>query len=91
MSTKEIEGKVKELRELKRMAAEMAEMIESLQDEIKATMAELGTDILTGTDWKITWKEYKSTRVDTTALKAELPELAERFSKTSFNKTFRLS
>ena len=91
MSTNELDSKVKELRELKRMAAEMAEMIESLQDDIKAEMTAKGTDTLKGADWKVTWKEYQSTRIDTTALKAELPELAARFSKTSFYKTFRLN
>ena len=73
MSISELDMKVKELRELKRMADELAGEIEALQDGIKAHMTEQDTDTLTGTDWKITWKAVTSNRMDTTALKKELP------------------
>ena len=66
MSISELDMKVKELRELKRMADELAGEIEALQDGIKAHMTEQDTDTLTGTDWKITWKAVTSNRMDTT-------------------------
>ena len=50
MSISELDMKVKELRELKRMADELAGEIEALQDGIKAHMTEQDTDTLTGTD-----------------------------------------
>lgn len=55
MSINELDMKVKELRELRRMADELAGEIEALQDGIKAHMTEQNTDTLTGTDWKVTW------------------------------------
>ena len=91
MSISELDMKVKELRELKRMADELAGEIEALQDGIKAHMTEQDTDTLTGTDWKITWKEVTSNRLDSTALKKELPDIAARFMKASTSRRFTLA
>ena len=54
MSTDMMNEKVKELRELKRMAAELADEISSIEDEIKAHMDVNGMDTLLGFDWRIT-------------------------------------
>lgn len=91
MSISELDMKVKELRELKRMADELAGEIEALQDGIKAHMTEQDTDTLTGTDWKITWKAVTSNRMDTTALKKELPDIAARYTKASVSRRFILA
>jgi len=91
MSISELDMKVKELRELKRMADELAGEIEALQDGIKAHMTEQDTDTLTGTDWKITWKAVTSNRMDTTALKKELPDIAARYTKANASRRFTLA
>ena len=91
MSISELDMKVKELRELKRMADELAGEIEALQDGIKAHMTEQDTDTLTGTDWKITWKAVTSNRMDTTALKKELPDIAARYTNASVSRRFTLA
>ena len=91
MSISELDMKVKELRELKRMADELAGEIEALQDGIKAHMTEQDTDTLTGTDWKITWKAVTSNRMDTTALKKELPDIAARYTTASVSRRFTLA
>lgn len=88
MSIDMMNAKVKELRELKRMADELAGEIEAIQDEIKTHMTEQDKDTLTGIDWKITWKAVTSKRLDTTALKKALPDVAERFTKESTSKRF---
>ena len=51
-------------------------------------MTEQDKDTLTGIDWKITWKAVTSKRLDTTALKKALPDVAERFTKESTSKRF---
>ena len=79
MSKETMSAKVKELRELRRMREELTGMIEALQDEIKAIMTAQETETLTGADWKITWKPVTSSRLDSIALKRELPEIASRF------------
>lgn len=91
MSMNEMERKVKELRELRRMAEELAGEIEALQDTIKAEMTARNADTLTGADWKITWKTVTSSRLDTAALKKALPDVAARFSTSSTARRFVLA
>ena len=81
-------NKVKELRELRHMAEELAAEIEAIQDTIKTEMTARDVDTLTGDDWRVTWKEVKSTRLDTTALKKALPEIAAQYTKTTSTRRF---
>ena len=91
MSINELDMKVKELRELRRMAEELQAEIDAAQDAIKAHMDSQGVDTLTGSDWKVTWKPVTSSRMDTAALKKALPEIAERFMKSTTNRRFVLA
>ena len=91
MGTIELNGKIKELRSLRRMADELAGEIEALQDAIKTEMTARNVDTLTGTDWKATWKEVTSNRLDSTALKKELPDIAARYTKASVSRRFTLA
>ena len=88
MSNTEIQSKVNELRELRRMADELAAEIEAAQDAIKAHMTAIDADTLTGIDYKITWKTVTSSRFDSTAFKKAMPELAERFTKSTTSRRF---
>lgn len=90
MSIDIMNSKVKELRELRRMADELAGEIEAIQDEIKQHMTEQNTDTLNGMDWKITWKTVTSKRLDSKALKAAMPDVVEQFTKESVSKRFVL-
>lgn len=91
MSVDMMDQKVKELRELRRMQEELAAEIEAIQDELKAHMDAHGMDTLLGFDWKVTWKSVTSNRLDTTALKKELPDIAARFMKQSTVRRFVLA
>ena len=60
-----------------------------------AAYVELGTGIyaegvetISGTDWKVTYKAVTSSRIDTSALKKALPDVVERFSKTTTARRF---
>ena len=88
MSINEIEAKAKELKELQRMSEELNDEITALQDTIKTTMTERDTDILIAGAFKISWKPIESSRLDTAAIKKELPELAARFTKTTTTRRF---
>ena len=90
MGTIELNGKIKELRSLRRMADEVAGEIEALQDAIKAEMTARSVDELTGDDWKVTWKAVTSNRMDTAALKKELPDIAARYTKASVSRRFTI-
>lgn len=88
MSINEMDSKVKELRELRRMAEELAAEIDSIQDSIKAHMDAQRVDTINGTDWKVTYKAVTSSRLDTAALKKALPDLAQQFTKTTSTRRF---
>ena len=62
MSNTEIQNKVNELRELRRMADELAAEIENIQDAIKAHMTAIDTDTRPGAGYKITWNVVTSSR-----------------------------
>ena len=91
MGTIELDAKVKELRELRRMAEELAAEIDGLTDTIKAEMTARGVDELSGTDWKATFKTVTSARIDTAALKKALPDVAAAFTKQSSTRRFVLA
>lgn len=91
MSIIEMDSKIKELRELRRMQEELAAEIEAIQDELKSHMDAHGMDTLLGFDWKVTWKSVTSSRLDTTALKKDLPDIAARFMKQTTVKRFVLA
>lgn len=88
MSINEMDSKIKELRELRRMADELAGEIESITDSIKTHIDAEGVDTISGTDWKVTYKAVTSSRIDTSALKKALPDVVERFSKTTTARRF---
>ena len=91
MSISELDMKAKELRELARRAEELQAEIDAAQDAIKAHMDSQGVDTRAGSDWKVTWKPVTSSRMDTAALKKALPEIAERFRKSTTNRRFVLA
>ena len=80
MSQQEIVATVTELQELRRMQEELQAEIEAAQDKIKTFMGD--SEELTAGAFKVTWKPVTSNRLDTSALKNTLPEIAERFTKT---------
>ena len=88
MSVNEMDSKIKELRELRRMADELTAEIESITDSIKAHMDAEGVDTISGTDWKVTYKSVTASRLDTSALKKALPNLVQQFTKTTTARRF---
>lgn len=88
MTRQEMESKVKELKELKNMAQEIADEITAIEDEIKAEMtAENISEILLGA-FKVSWKEVISNRFDSKAFKATHSELYSQYTKQTKTKRF---
>lgn len=77
-----------ELAQYTRIQEETAVIIESLRDALKQYMTENQIDILTGDEHKATYKAVRSSRIDTTALKKERPEIAAAYTKTTETKRF---
>lgn len=91
MSTQEIQSKARELRELKRMQEELQAEVSALEDAIKAELTARAVDEISAGEYRIRWTVYTSSRVDTTALKKELPDVAARFTKTTEARRFTVS
>ena len=86
MSNPNMEAKVKELMELKRMKEEIEAEITAAEDEIKGVMGEEET-LLAGA-FKVDWKTVITSRIDTAALRKVMPEIAERFMKQTTTRRF---
>ena len=91
MTNNEIKAMLKEAKELKRMAEELAQEITAIEDGIKAEMTERGTDELIIGEYKVTLKPVESKRFDSAAFKKAMPEIAQQFTKTSTSKRFCLA
>lgn len=77
-----------ELAQYTRMAEEIVATVDGLKDAIKKYMEENQLETLTGNEHKATYKTVTSSRIDTTALKRNAPDIAEKYTKTTKTKRF---
>ena len=89
MSNPTLESTIHEILDLKRMREELDAEITALEDSIKAAMGE--EELLTTGAYKVSWKTFTSSRVDTTALKKELPDIAAQFTKQTTARRFAIN
>lgn len=82
---------MKQLAEYKRLQEETNGIIEGLQDELKSYMKENNLDVLNGNEHKAMYKSITSSRLDTTALKNELPDIAAKYTKETTTHRFTFS
>ena len=87
----EMDSKVKELRDIQSMIDELTAEAEAIKDTIKAKMVEVGDDEISGNGWKATWHTVTSNKLDTKALKAEVPDVYKRYIKASTTSRFLLA
>lgn len=88
MSINEIDAKVKELRELRNLEAEVKSAITAIEDVLKAEMVERGTDVLTGQDCIVSWKTIISSRFDSAAFKLSHADLFKQYSRATTSRRF---
>ena len=82
----EIITKVQELMELRRMSEELQAEINVLQEAVKSFMGSEETMIAGA--FKVSYKNVTSSRLDSAALKKELPDIAARFMKQTVTRRF---
>ena len=83
MSKKKQQEKVQELVELRQMAAELADEISTLEDEIKADMDRQGVDTLEAGKHTIRWAVVKSSRFDSRAFRETYPTIYDQYTKST--------
>lgn len=91
MSKNELMAKVQELKEWEALQKEMEEIMENLKDEIKAEMDAQDTELMHVGIFTIRYQTITSNRIDTKAIKLELPELAARYTKPSVSRRFQVA
>lgn len=86
MSIDEMESKVREPRQLQALIDEATAEAEALKDALKAAMGD--SESVQAGEYKITWKNVTSVRIDTGALKKCFPDVAKQFTKQVTTRRF---
>lgn len=79
MSNSEIISKLTEIQEYARIIDEASAAMETLKDEIKAHMGD--ETLLIAGPFKVTYSPVTTQRLDSSALKRDLPDIAARYTK----------
>lgn len=88
MSIYEIDAKVKELKALRDMEAEVKSSIAAIEDSLKAEMLAKNTDVTSGKDYLITWKTIITNHFDSAAFKLTHADLFNQFSRSTTTRRF---
>lgn len=99
MTERQIENRVKKLREIEsqRKALEekekalKEEIKKALKEEIKKDMESKGLEEIRTKNFIIRWKEIISNTLDSKALRATFPDICEQFTKQSASKRFTIA
>lgn len=86
MSNHELESKIRELRQLQALIEEAQQEAESIKDAIKAHMGD--SEELRAGEYRVTWRAVKSARIDASALRKALPDVAEAFTRETTVRRF---
>lgn len=86
MSTNELESKIRELRQLQQLIEEAQAEVEAIKDAVKAHMGDT-EEIKTG-GFTVTWKVVKTSRIDTSALRKAMPDIAQAFTRETTVRRF---
>lgn len=76
-------------KELQRLAESVSAELDTLKELIRSEMGD--NDVVTAGEYKISNKAIETARIDTTALKKALPDVAARFVKTVVSRRFVIS
>lgn len=88
MAMDNLNALMREIAEYTRMAEEIGATLDSLKDTLKKHMEENGLDSIAGSEHKASYKAVTSSRIDTTALKRDMPEIAAKYTKTTNTRRF---
>ena len=86
MTKANMEPRIRELMELKRMKEELDLEIEQIENEIKNTMG--SEETLIAGAYKVTWTAYTTTRFDSTRFKKDHADLASEYTKSTTTRRF---
>ena len=91
MTKFEIARKSKKYREIQAMIKELEGEAEMIKTELTTLMEAMDIDVIEADIFTVRWTPYTSNRVDTNALRKELPDIAARYMVTSKTKRFQIA
>lgn len=91
MTNTQIDNRVRKLKALEAEQKALEAEAEAIKAELKAELEALEAEEIATKNFIIRWKEVISSRLDSKLLKIELPEIYERFTKSSTTKRFTIA
>ena len=91
MDNLQMDEKLARLRRCRREMDALKKEAEALEGEVKAELEARGVDQVETAHYKVSWKTVSSVRLDTKALRAERPEIYERYALTGSTKRFTVT
>ncbi|GHV18523.1 hypothetical protein FACS18949_04640 [Clostridia bacterium] len=86
-----LESKIKEYREMKRLVEEALAAADSIADEIKAAMNEAGESKMIIGEYKLSYTDCKRTDIDKKALAADHADIYTAYLKETSYKRFAVA
>lgn len=90
MTERMINNRVKKLLELKEQIKALEEQQKALEDEIKAEFKEDQEEIKTE-KYLVRWTKYTQSRIDSTKLKKDLPDVYKLYTKITEGRRFSVA
>ena len=90
MSERMLLNRIKKYRDLEAQRTAIEKEMEALKADLLADMQEKGLEEQKAGNWVIRWTKVLTNRLDSKALKAELPELAARFTRQTESRRFSI-
>ena len=91
MSEKNLITVIESLKEWEALAAEAAEMVDSLKDQIKAEMTARNVEELEAGQYIARFTTVLSNRFDSTAFKKVMPDVYKAYTKTVTSRRFSVT
>ena len=91
MTERMIENRIKKLQAIEAQHKELEAQADAIRAELKADLEEKGVEELKTTNFLLRWKEIVSSRLDSKALKAALPDVYGQFCKVSVSRRFTIA
>ena len=91
MTEKMIENRVKKLQAIEAQQKELEAAAEVIRAELKADLEQKGVDELQTKNFVLRWKEIITSRIDSRAMKAALPDVYGQFCRATTSRRFTIS
>lgn len=88
MTEAKLSKKVERIKALEAQAADLQAEIDMLKGQIKEDMEASGKEEMKAGEYKVTWKEVFSNRLDSKRIKADLPDVYEKYLSINITRRF---